>query len=210
VSIDISPTFLLDAATGSLVEAELWDAITERQLLDWEREWTPALKANLALLRAAGIERGRLPQSSHWNWRRKIEHFGNLLANPGYSVMCQGMTQGMMILDTTRSARLASQRLLPIVYVEYLETAPWNQFLQNQRPRYQGVGSVLMRAAIAQSRMDGFKGRVGLHSLPQSIDYYVKHCGMTDLGGDATYQNLRYLEMTPEQADAFSPERSER
>jgi len=118
--------------------------------------------------------------------------------------MCQGMTQGMMILDTLRGARLQSQHRKPIIYVEYLENAPWNRRHQpDDRPRFCGVGSLLMRAAIELSRQEGFKGRVGLHALPQSISFYVNHCGMADLGADASYQNLRYLEMMPEQADAF-------
>jgi hypothetical protein len=74
--------------------------------------------------------------------------------------------------------------LRPIIYVEYLENAPWNQYQPDTPPRFQGVGSLLVEAAIAQSRADGFKGRIGLHSLPQSVGFYVKHCGMTDLGAD--------------------------
>jgi hypothetical protein len=65
------------------------------------------------------------------------------------------------------------------------------------------VGSVLMRAAIEFSHQEGFKGRVGLHSLPQSNGWYANACGMADLGTDPDYQNLRYFEMTPEIAEAF-------
>ena len=49
----------------------------------------------------------------------------------------------------------------------------------------------------------GYKGRVGLHSLPQSNGWYANVCGMADLGADAGYQNLRYFEMVPDMADAF-------
>lgn len=204
MSVEISRAYLLDGATAQMVDAQLWDAITEQQLSDWENEWMPALRTAVEGMRAAGLERDQFPQSSHWNWRRKVEHFKDLLANPCFSVMCQGMTQGMMILDTLHAARLASQHRKPIIYVEYLENAPWNRRHQpGDQPRFCGVGSLLMRAAIELSRQEGFKGRVGLHALPQSIRFYVNHCGMVDLGADASYQNLRYLEMTPEQADAF-------
>jgi len=57
-------------------------------------------------------------------------------------------------------------------------------------------------AARADSEDEGFKGRLGLHSLPQADNFYRK-IGMTDLGQDASYQNLRYFEMTSEQARAF-------
>lgn len=66
-----------------------------------------------------------------------------------------------------------------------------------------------MTAAIAVSEDEGFKGRLGLHSLPQADDFYRK-IGMTDLGQDAAYQNLRYFEMTSEQARAFFEQEGER
>jgi len=205
VSAKTFSAYLLDGATGQVVEAELWDAIAEQQLSDWENEWMPALRAIMERMRVAGLGRDQFPQSSHWDWRRKVEHFRGLLANPCFSVVCQGMTQGMMILDTLRRARLAPQYQKPIVYVEYLENAPWNRrhHQPGEQPRFCGVGSLLMREAIELSRREGFKGRVGLHALPQSIPFYVSHCGMVDLGTDASYQSLRYLEMTPKQADAF-------
>jgi hypothetical protein len=65
------------------------------------------------------------------------------------------------------------------------------------------VGSVLLAAAIQLSIDEEFLGRLGLHSLPQADDWYRK-CRMTDLGPDPSEkQNLRYFEMTPEQAQAF-------
>ena len=87
-------------------------------------------------------------------------------------------------------------------YVEYLEVAPWNRAELGAKPRLRGVGTVLLTAAVALSNGEGFKGRIGLHSLPQADAFYRK-IGMTDLGPDAAYQNLRYFEMTVEQARAF-------
>ncbi len=204
MTVDVSPAFLLDVAAGALVEAELWDAITDQQLVHWEDEWTPAQRLINERLKAAGVPRAQLPQSRHWNWRQKAEAFSGSLANPSFCVMAQGMTQGMMILNTLPKARVASQAGKELIYVEYLENAPWNRKQANDdQVRFAGVGSLLMRAAIEFSRDEGFKGRLGLHSLPQSNDWYAKVCGMTDLGSDAGYQNLHYFEMTPEQAEAF-------
>ena len=70
-------------------------------------------------------------------------------------------------------------------------------------PRYHGVGSILIKAAVALSEDSEFHGRIGLHSLPQANDFYANTCGMTDLGIDPDYEGLRYFEMTPEQARAF-------
>ena len=61
----------------------------------------------------------------------------------------------------------------------------------------------MIAAAIHLSLAEEFSGRVGLHSLPQADDWYSRGCGMTDLGPDPAVQNLRYFEMTPEQAAEF-------
>jgi hypothetical protein len=206
VSIDISHAFLLDGATDQPVVAELWDAITEQQLVHWEDHWVPALHNVVERMKAAGIERSLLPQSRHWDWRRKAGVFNGSLANPSFSVVCQGMTQGMMILDTLHKARMADQAGKDLIYIEFLENAPWNRrHMQSEQPRFSGVGSLLIRAAIEFSRTEGFKGRIGCHSLPQSNGFYANVCGMTDLGVDTAYQSgtMRYFETTPEQAEAF-------
>ena len=91
--------------------AELWDAITERQLADWESEWMPALFDAIRRLNRARVERRQWPQSRHWNWRRKVETLQGMLANPGFSIVCDGLTQGMMIVDTAKHrCRIDSQR----------------------------------------------------------------------------------------------------
>ena len=51
--------------------------------------------------------------------------------------------------------------------------------------------------------MEGFKGRIGLHALPQSEGFYASKIGMTDMGKDPGYHDLRYFEMTAEQAENF-------
>ncbi len=37
-------------------------------------------------------------------------------------------------------------------------------------------------------------GRVGLHSLPASEEFYSSRCGMTCIGPDPTYHDLVYFE----------------
>jgi len=204
VSIDVSKVFLFDNSAKNLVEAELLDAIVEKQLLDWEDQWIPARDEVNRRLKAAGVDRSKWPQTGHWSWRDKQLGIKGSLSNPSFCVVHADETQGLMILDTLPSARLSSQAGKPIVYIDYLEVAPWNRkHLPGDVPRYGAVGSILMRAAIELSLQEGFKGRVGLHSLPQSNDWYANKCGMTDLGPDPAKQNLRYFEMTPEIAQAF-------
>ncbi|GEO01889.1 MULTISPECIES: hypothetical protein [Sphingomonadaceae] len=200
----ISPIALLNATNGKLEEAELWDAITEKQLGDWEAEWIPELFKAIQKLHRAGVERVHWPQSRHWNWRQKTRALQGMLAHPGFSIVCNGTTQGMMIVDiTTHRCRVESQKGKDLVYVEYVENAPWNRPELADPPLYRGIGSILIRAAIALSIEEEFKGRIGLHALPQSNGFYANTCGMTDLGIDASYHGLRYFEMTPEQAESF-------
>jgi hypothetical protein len=205
MTVTISSVFLLNVASGEAEAAEVLDAITEKQLADWEGEWLPELFSALRRLNRAGVERKHWPQSRHWDWRKKTAGLQGILANPGFSVVCRGLTQGMMLVDTTtKRCRLEAQKGKNLVYASFVENAPWNRKeLLFDPPRYRGVGTVLIRAAIELSREEEFKGRIGLHSLPQSNGFYANVCGMTDLGPDQDYQGLRYFEMTPEQAKTF-------
>ena len=200
----VSEVHLFNVERGEPEPAELWDAITERQLADWEGEWMPELFNAIQRLKRAGVERRHWPQSRHWDWRRKVEALQGMLANPGFSIVCDGLMQGMMIVDTAKHrCRIDGQRGQHLVYVEFIENAPWNRAELFTPPRYRGVGSILVRAAIALSEESEFHGRIGLHSLPQANGFYANTCGMTDLGTDPNREGLRYFEMTPEQAQVF-------
>ena len=211
MTVEVSTVVLLDVARDEGVEAELRDAIQDAQLQDWEEHWRPALILVLAELIRRGVPRSEWPQSSHWDWPAKAAQMRGLLAFKGFSLVCDGLTQGLMRVDLNRTARLPDQRGKPLVYIDYLEVAPWNRSELGQPPRYKGVGSALVTAAVELSGEEGFKGRLGLHALPQADRFYGETCGMTDLGPDPVYQNrMRYFEMTPEQAKAFLPEERQR
>jgi hypothetical protein len=157
MTVTISSVFLFSPQSGQAEAAELWDAITEKQLIDWEGEWLPELFKALQRLRRAGVERKHWPQSRHWDWRRKTDALQGILANPGFSVVCGGVTQGMMLVDTTtKRCRLDSQKGKNLVYVSFVESAPWNRKELLFDPlRYRGVGTILFRAAIELSRQEG-------------------------------------------------------
>lgn len=204
MTVTSSPVFLVNVATAMPEPGELLDAITEKQLADWEGEWVPELFKALQRLHRAGIARTHWPQSRHWDWRKKAAALQGMLAYPGFCVMCGGVTQGMMLAETTtKRCRIPGQAGKNVVYVEFIENAPWNRKELFDPPRFRGVGTILMRAAIELSKDLEFQGRIGLHSLPQANGFYANVCGMTDLGPDAGYHGLRYFEMTPQQAEAF-------
>ncbi len=202
MTADVSTIHLLDVATGNSVEAELRDAIEQAQIDDWQTKWQPALLGVLQDLARNGVPMSQWPQSWHWNWEQKTARVQGLLAFRGFSVVAWGETQGLVQVDLTKAGREPNQVRKPLVYIDYLEVAPWNRPEFGAAPRLRGVGTALLTAAVALSEDEGFKGRLGLHSLPQADDFYRK-IGMTDLGPDSAYQNLRYFEMTAEQARAF-------
>ncbi|RKH44811.1 GNAT family N-acetyltransferase [Corallococcus sicarius] len=190
--------------TGAIIAAEVHQSIQDTDLLDWQKTWQPEVNEVIQKLGSQGVPSKNWPQSFHWNWINKVRATEGLLGQETFSLRAEGQLQGLMHLDLTKSARHASQSGKPIVYVEYLETAPWNRAPPFRGPLFSGIGSVLTAIAINRSFEEEFKGRIGLHSLPQSEDFYRNTVKMTDLGNDLNYLNLRYFETTPEQAIAFA------
>ncbi|MEW5687284.1 MAG: GNAT family N-acetyltransferase [Pseudomonadota bacterium] len=198
------PVFLKDLHADKLVEAELVDAIEEAHLDLVDADWAPAVVTRLKQLVDQGRTPADWPQSWHWNWRNKMDRIRGLASCPTYAILCEGKVQGLMQLNDSKArCRIAEQAGLDLVYVDFVESAPWNRSEIVDSPRFKGVGSIMLAAAIETSRDLGFKGRIGLHSLPRSEPFYARS-GMTDLGIDGTSENLKYFEMTPDQAAAFS------
>lgn len=199
-----SPVRLKERRTGELRDAVLLDGLGKEEIEAAEGVWRPFLKAELARLEAEGVSKAKWPQHRGWDWRKKQKTIDGLLAYRIFGIACDSEIQGLMLVATAgKSARIESQRGRPLIYIHFLATAPWNSPLVVAEPKYSLVGSVLMAAAIQLSLDEEFAGRLGLHSLPQADDWY-RRCGMTDSGPDPSEkQNLRYFEMTPEQAQAF-------
>lgn len=199
-----SPVFLLDVATGDVVQAELICGIGVPHLLDWHNSWQPELGAIKATLFEQGVPKSQWPQSGHWRWPDKVAE-GDLLGFETFCVTAEGMTQAMMRVDlTTKQSRIDDSAGKPIAYVDYLEVAPWNQPIVGMQRRFKGAGMILMAAAASLSIEQEFKGRVGLHSLPQSENFY-RDLGMIDLGPDAeVHGELRYFEMTADVAQMLT------
>ena len=89
-----------------------------------------------------------------------------------------------------------------MVYVKYLESAPWNLKSMTSTPRFSAVGVRLMEAAVRQSIDEGRNGRLALHSLPSAQLFYDK-LGFVNLGLDAAVEDLPYYELTATAALKF-------
>ncbi len=177
----LSTVFLKRGDSGEKVVAELSDAIEAADIIDWATHWLPARDQCLNALKVAKAPPEAYPQSAHWNWMDKAKAMQGLLALRGLSIRCEGRTQGLMRIDlASEQCRLQDQRGLPMVYVDYIEIAPWNWISPYfDPPKFRWAGPILLRAAIEISLDEGFKGRIGLHSLPQSADFY-RRCGLRD------------------------------
>ena len=81
-----------------------------------------------------------------------------------------------------------------VLYIEYLETAPWNlPEYAGRNVLYRGIGSALLAAAVPLSVTADCNGRLALHSLQAARGFYEK-AGFENLGLDPE-ENLEYFEL---------------
>ncbi|MCA3185929.1 MAG: GNAT family N-acetyltransferase [Cupriavidus sp.] len=200
--------FLRRLSDGAAIEAQIHEPITPAHLEGWQATWRSAIESTRVQLAARQASPSEYPESAHWDWNKKIAVLGGFAAYRTFALIAEGDLQGLMVVETVQHrARLNDEqgrRDLNLVYVEFLEAAPWNRPEHARPVRFRGTGSVLIAAAIQVSRDEGYRGRLGLHSLPQSEPFYRNTIGMQDFGPDDGYPGkLRYFEMTARVADDF-------
>ena len=199
---------IIDNKTGAPVEAELFDEVTVEHFIETQQEWRPIVFKAARQLAAHG-HRELIPQHFHWDWAAKAPELG-VLANTFYGIRYDNKLQGLMKVEIVGEfcrCRLPEQDGKALVYVDYVEVAPWNLKVLmaglGEKPRFNAIGTRLVEAAVRKSIEEECKGRIGLHSLPVTEPFYSKICGMTPVGRDSAKQNLLWLEYTPEQAKRF-------
>jgi hypothetical protein len=194
------PARLVDGRTDPavLVQATVVRDAPPSRLEDIERYWRPAREqaARALAQTGAGVEH------SHWDWENKVRTAGS-----GHhrivTVECGGKVQGAMAaLGEPRPSAILPEGG-PVIYVDYLETAPWNLKWLPTRPQFLGVGTLLIAEAVLMSLEAGWGGRIGLHSLPGAERFYQTACQMTMIGRDPDYHDLVYFEFTQAQSSAW-------
>jgi hypothetical protein len=194
-----SPIQLLKPVDGTIVDGTLIVDVTVDEVDEAVGLWSPYLIQQLQ----SGVAQ---PQHAHWEWNRKARA---VLGMPGRTicgVMVGGEMQAMMLREDVWSrAKHPDELGRPIVTVEFLSTAPWNDVDIVPTPAYRGAGTILITEAVNHSLSLDYKGRLGLHSLPQAEPFYRNRCKMVDLGPDPDpdHQGLRYFEFTKETAHEF-------
>jgi len=208
----VSPhaTTLRRVATGKQEAAELHDALSLDDLLDAETLWAPAKIQVAKAFLARSVAGEQWPQSLHWNWAEKARGLKPYAPGPFSSYRLFGLRaeaqwQGVLLGSCVAHPTRLSPGGQDLVYIDFVDSAPWNWALPaiGQIPRFKGIGVQLVELAIRWSVDLGFRGRLGLHSLPQSEAFYRGPCGMTDLGADPKAHALHYFELDESQARVF-------
>lgn len=156
-----------------------------------------------AVERGWGPERQRLPASAehrHWDWENKTGQSKYRLVAVMNEESCEGL------LSITKRTVPSWKDGRPLVYVAYIESAPWNNDAHPDGARHKGVGAGLMTGAIMLSQESAAKGGVCLHSLDSSRRVY-RHWGMMAYGRDMRYEDLTYFEFSADEAAAFLAQR---
>jgi hypothetical protein len=171
-----SKVLLWDRTSRRSIDAILIDGVSKAEVEAAQSEW-------------ANLLRSGKQEHAHWNWTQKHELAEQApLAYRMFGVEVDDQMQGLMLVLTAgKFCKEDSQRSKPLIYVDYLATAPWNSADVVEEPKYAGVGKILIRTAIQLSIEEELGGRIGLHSLPQAESFYRNNCSMTDLGPDNSY-----------------------
>ncbi|GAA6621436.1 hypothetical protein [Scytonema sp. NUACC26] len=150
------PIQLLQVCDNQIVDAIL-TPVTDKHLSDAKTFWEPELT-------------GTGKEDEYWNWEVKSRMAKLLPGDELYAIECEGMTQGLMLIDVLKKrCQIQSQLRRRLVYVSALATAPWNRPAINNPPTYKGVGSNLIHFTIARSYELGYQGRIGLHALQACV-----------------------------------------
>jgi hypothetical protein len=177
------------------VEAKLHTAVSLEQLSQAESKWKDLRYEVVLNLIREGRTREQMPEHWHWDWVAKVRNIA-LSGIHVFGIECEGDWQGLvMITHEGYSTRSTVDQGLPLAYVKYIESAPWNVKNMTATPRFSGVGVRLMEAVVRQSMREGFSGRVGLHSLPLAKSFY-EAIGFSFLAVDADVEDLPYYEMS--------------
>ncbi len=189
--------FLETGDTREPYSADLIHGATVAELQAADAQWQPFLAQAVADALARGVPRFDLPDNKHWEWERKARAMR--AGSVAFAIRADGDTQALMIMRTDKVCRLSEQFAEPMVYVDYLATAPWN-LPRLMTPRYTKGGLRMIQAAVRYSVSLGLDGRIGLHSLRGAEGFYRDRLTMRELGADPLYEDLRYFEATSTEA----------
>ena len=107
--------------------------------------------------------------------------------------------EALMVAKVGHVVRCDAGHRQPLVYVNFLEVAPWNR--QHVPSRLPALGPILLRLACDLSVQRGYRGRLGLHSVADAEDFY-RRLGFRSLDCPSEYNEL-YFELDESGAKAL-------
>jgi hypothetical protein len=108
--------------------------------------------------------------------------------------------EALMLVTTGRVVRCDKGARPALVYVNFVEVAPWNRPGTPGR-LFNGLGPILLRMACDLSIQRGYEGRVGLHSVASAEAFYRK-IGFQSFDCPSEYNEL-YFELDAGGAQAL-------
>ena len=187
---------LFNRWTGSFEKASIYRGLDDANFQDFLKHWKPQLDKRAAEFSNWDEAAKGNVQDAHWDWVGKAKDEG---VYDSFAIECDGVTQGLMLVDIApHFAKIESQRGRDICYIELISSAPWNRPKFSDKPKYKGSGRILLATAISLSHELELKGRLGLHSLPESVSWY-ELLGLVNCGFDGA-KKMEYFELTEEGA----------
>lgn len=187
---------------GKLVDASVCLDVPASLIAETIFKWKPLWDAGLERRQTLGLPR---LENEHWDWLAKAGWL-SLAAYRSLGIECEGVMQGLMLVVTDGYyARTEPDTGKPLVYVDYVQTAPWNDENLVDHPRFGAVGTHLLDGAVKLSVDLEYAGRIGLHSLHRSEGFY-RRLGLIPVeveGRDRHARGLWYFELTRQSADQF-------
>ncbi|WP_051440474.1 hypothetical protein [Ensifer aridi] len=192
---------IYNRVTGRDEDAVIYQGFDAQNLAHIETRWRPMFEERrVEALRIGASASDINAEDARWEWGRKMlaavrEPFLYEL----FVLEVAAITQAIMLVRKGGEkcfSRHEEHPRAPLIYVDFLSTAPWNRPRMVAQPVYAGCGRALISTAISFSFEEELRGRVGLHALPGAEEFYREKIGMTDLGVDEDYSGLRYFEVS--------------
>lgn len=201
----VGPVDLFNRHTSVFEEARIVHGLDGQNHDDFMQHWQPLLQERHAQFPDNAAAYPGNVQDWHWDWIFESSKAQRTLGYDTFGIECDGRTQALMVVDSNQFALHPTQKGKELVHIARLATAPWNRTKTVERPRYKGAGRALVATAISLSIELEFGGRVGLHALPQSEDWY-RRCGFFEVPHPTSENTLKYFEMTADAAAKFLQE----
>lgn len=197
INPSVRPGILKDVVTQKWVDVKVVRDLAPSSVDSTEKAWKPE-RLHLSACRSS---LGEQPEHAHWDWKGKTNPFwasqwrftGVFLGEN-----CEGL---MAVRTKSKSSRLTKK---PVLYVDFVEVAPWNSRNLTDTPRFSGVGTLLVTDAIRMSLDIGWKGRIGLSALSQAKGFYTRLGMIMIEEGDAEYGDLAYFEFDEQTAEKLT------